>query len=114
MERIVIRNVGGGTRNPCGCLVLFDNLLRVHQFRGNGESQFENGFVAGRGGFLRQKPDRGVLIDRDGAVIGRNLPEDQGKQSRFTGSVRADQANPIATIDLERGVVKEHPAGKRF
>ena len=41
-------------------------------------------------------------------------PRRSANKIRFASSIRANQSDPIAPIDLERDVVEERPAGERF
>src|SRR5262249_43377340 len=82
VERSVIRRFGTGISDPgYSCFVVLDDFLRLHKFGRNSESKFEYGFVSGRSGFLRKKPDSCILFDRNRPGIGRRLPEQKRKQS---------------------------------
>ena len=76
--------------------------------------QLEHGLIAGRRGFLREKSDRRALLDRDRAGIRRSLAEDEREERRFARAIRADQADAIAAIHLERHILEEDAPGERF
>ena len=56
---------------------------------------------------LPEVADRQLLRDRNLAVVGHFFAGDQAEQGRLAGSVRADQPDCLAGIELERGVDEE-------
>ena len=53
---------------------------------------------------LPEVADRQPLRDRHLAFVGRLLADDHAEQRGLAGAVRADQADPLAGVELERGV----------
>ena len=90
------------------------NPLCFHQLRRNRAGQLEHSFIAGWRMFLRQESDRRRFLERNFSFIRRGFAQDQGEERRFSGAIRPDQSNPIATIYLERRIFKEDASGEGF
>ena len=56
---------------------------------------------------LTEVADAQFFRHRDLAVVGRFFTDDHPEQRRFAGSVRADEADLFARVQLERGVDEE-------
>ena len=50
-----------------------------------------------------------LAIEQDIAAISANQPDDHVKSRRFTGAVRSQQADDLATLDLERKALDHLP-----
>ena len=59
---------------------------------------------------LAEVADRQLLRDRHVAFVGRFFAGDHAEQRRLAGAVRADEADFLAGIELERGVDEENLA----
>src|SRR5881227_1412807 len=57
---------------------------------------------------LAEVADRQLLRDLDRAFVGLLFARDQPEQRRLAGSVRADEPDRLAGIELERGVDEEN------
>ena len=69
---------------------------------------------------LPEVADGQLLRDGDLAFVGRFFADDHPEERRLAGAVRADEADLLAGVELERGVDEEHlpavllaDAGKR-
>ena len=59
---------------------------------------------------LAEVADRELLRHRDLALVGAFLAHDHAEERRLAGAVRADEADPLARVELERGLDEEHLA----
>ena len=59
---------------------------------------------------LPEVADGQPLRNRHLALVGGFLADDHAEQRRLAGAVRADEADFLARIELERGVDEEHLA----
>ena len=89
-------------------VLIFQRLVRL------AAGELEDRFFAGRRGLLRQVAERDIFLERDFARIGRSFIENEREERRFAGAVRADKADAIATIHLERDILEEDAPGERF
>ena len=59
------------------------------------------------GDVLRQERDAQPLLALDQAVVGGDLAVDQAQERRLALAVAAEQADPLAPLDLEVGTVEQ-------
>ena len=91
-----------------------DFLLQLHDFRVDGDGQFQNRFIPGGGGFLGQMADGGIFLQRNGAGIGRLGLEDHGEEGGFARAIGADQADAVLAVGLDGDVFKQRLRPVRF
>jgi hypothetical protein len=80
----------------CPFARLRKDALQLGVLRRDGGGQFEHGFVAGRGRFLRQVTERRVAVDDHRPVVGFRRAEDDREQRRLARAVRPDQRDALA------------------
>ena len=74
---------------------------------GDAGGELQDGFFAGGGGFLREESDGASALEIDRPFIRGVVAEDEGEEGRFAGAVGSDQADAVARVDLQRGVLEE-------
>ena len=60
-------------------------------------------------GLLLEQADAGAGVEADVAVVGPILPGEQAQQSRLADAVRPNQADAVASEDLEADPGKQRP-----
>jgi hypothetical protein len=95
-----------------GDLVVFGQHAR-HLAKAGGDG-FEHRVVGGELRFLRHVGDGEAGLAPDFAVVERSEAGQRLEQAGLAATVAADEANPLAGIDLHRGVVQQGymPVGK--
>jgi hypothetical protein len=83
-------------------------LLQLHHLGRNGGGHLQHRLVPHRRGFLRQKTEGGPALQRDRALVGRVLAQDQREQRGLARAVGPHQAQAVAAVHLQRGVLEQH------
>ena len=89
-------------------VLIFQCLVRL------AAGELEDRFFAGGRGLLREVAERDTFLERDFARVGRCFIENEREERRFAGAVRADKADAIAAVHLERDILEEDAPGERF
>ena len=89
-------------------------FLQGGDFGSDGDGEFQNSFLTGGRGFLGQMADGGVLLQSDGAGIGRFGLENQREQRGFARAVRPHQADAVFAADLDGDIFKQCLRPVRF
>ena len=89
-------------------VLIFQRLVRLAAGAARGP------ILRRRRGLLREVAERDILLDRDFARVGRCVIENEREERRFAGAVRADKADAIAAVHLERDILEEDAPGERF
>src|SRR5436190_15129831 len=75
---------------------------------------FQNGFIAGRGAFLREKAERYAALESDLAIIRRLLAKNQGKQRGLARAVWTDEANAVLPVDGKGHIGEQSASAESF
>src|SRR4030095_14872571 len=85
-----------------------DKAPQLDVIGADGRREFDHRFIADRCAFLRQKPKLHISLKHDLARVGGLFTEDERKERRLAGAIRADQTNAILAIDLKGHIVEQH------
>ena len=78
------------------------------------EHGFHDGLIVAEARGLLQKTDAKAALQGKRPVVRGGLAGENAKQSRFSGSIRADQSDAFAGFDREGEAVEKRTSGKGF
>ena len=88
-------------------LQFVQTLFQARQFIHPARGDIHDGLVPDGFRFLGEIADHGPRVALDGAVVRFLLSEDDGEQRGLAGTIRADQGDAVAIVQLQRHVLEE-------
>ena len=76
--------------------------------------ELQNGHVVNRSAFLGEEAEGDAAFHHHATVVRRGILKQEGEERRFTGSIRADEADFFAPVDVKRHLAEQSAAGEGF
>src|SRR6185437_2279514 len=92
----------------------FDDAPELRELRRDGGGDLNDRFIADRRAFLRQMIEGNAALKNDLAIVRGFLAEKERKERGLPCPIRADEANAVFAINLQRDVFKENTTAVGF